>query len=81
MMKHKVLLLLGILCLLIGTAMDAENIKRSDICNPNSYTGGEGIWQIDPADGECWYLHTIAEFDASFDVCYACHDGVQASEW
>ena len=53
----------------------------SSTCNIEGYTGGEGTWQIDPADDWCWYLHTNAEFDSGFDGCVACHDGIQAHNW
>ena len=52
-----------------------------DVCNPNGYTGGAGEWIIDPADNECWYLHSIPEFDMLDYYCKACHDGEQASHW
>ena len=50
-------------------------------CNPQGYTGGIGDWIIDPADNECWYLHSIPEFDGGYNDCIACHDGIQAGEW
>ena len=63
----------------------SEGVKggrnMSPVCNPNGYTGGVGEWLIDPADNECWYLHSIPEFDGGYDNCIACHDGIQAGEW
>lgn len=49
-------------------------------CTP-SYPGGLGVWLLDAVDGSCWYLHTMDEFDTSPSGCYACHDGISASDY
>ena len=67
-----------IIILLLSAYLIADG---SSACNIEGYTGGEGTWQIDPADGWCWYLHTDAEFDGGYYNCIACHDGIQAGEW
>ena len=72
------------LCLILFAAVSsvlAMPVEGASSCNPHGYTGGEGDWIIDPADNECWYLHSIPEFDGGYYNCIACHDGTQASEW
>ena len=71
-------LLVAVICVFL---LSAFMVDGSSTCNPNGYTGGAGEWLIDPADNECWYLHSIPEFDGGYDNCIACHDGTQAGEW
>jgi len=74
------LLFIGLILLEV-VLVSAFVVDGSSTCNPNGYTGGAGTWLIDPADNECWYLHSTPEFDGGYYNCVECHDGTQAHEW